>query len=214
MISWIVNCSHRAKLPAMIAIFAGLRRGEMTALTWNDVDLIKKEITVNKSYDYKNNRLKDPKSYAGNRIIPIPDVLVNFLAEQKRTSTLVCVNAHNGLMTESSWKRLIESLQVDMEVAIGATNKTSKFAPTELNRTLEPFGWHSLRHTYATLLYDSGVDVLTAQYLLGHSDVKTTMDIYTHLTERKKTRSISSFNSFINAEYIKQCKSDASQLNA
>ena len=59
------------------------------------------------------------------------------------------------------------------------------------------FDWHSLRHTYASILYEAGVDTLTAKELLGHSDVKTTMGIYTHLFERGKKHSISKLDEFL-----------------
>jgi site-specific recombinase XerD len=62
---------------------------------------------------------------------------------------------------------------------------------------IEPFTWHCLRHTYATILYDAGVDVLTAKDLLGHEDVKTTLGIYTHLSEEKKQNDISKLNSYL-----------------
>ena len=46
------------------------------------------------------------------------------------------------------------------------------------------FDRHSIRHTYATMLYESGVDIKSAQKLLGHANFQTTMDVYTHLSDR------------------------------
>lgn len=60
--------------------------------------------------------------------------------------------------------------------------------------------FHDLRHTYATMLYDAGVDVLTAQRLLGHADVQTTMRIYTHLSKQKEQQSIAALNAHIGSE--------------
>ena len=56
-----------------------------------------------------------------------------------------------------------------------------------------------IRHTYATMLYDAGVDVLTAQRLLGHADVQTTMRVYTHLSAQKEQQSIAALNAHIGA---------------
>ena len=53
---------------------------------------------------------------------------------------------------------------------------------------------HMLRHTYASMLYDAGVDIKSAQKYLGHSDIKTTLEIYTHLTKQKMKESINSIN--------------------
>lgn len=67
-------------------------------------------------------------------------------------------------------------------------------------QAVEPFTAHQLRHTYATMLYDAGVDVLTAQRLLGHADVQTTMRIYTHLSKQKEQQSIAALNAHIGSE--------------
>ena len=73
---------HRAQLPAMIAMLCGLRRGEISALKWSDIDFKEKTITVSKSFDFKNNKVKLPKTAAGIRTVPMPEELIQFL---KRT---------------------------------------------------------------------------------------------------------------------------------
>lgn len=213
---WITeldSTKQRAKRAAMIAMFCGLRRGEMTALTWNDIDFLKKTITVNKSYDFKNKTLKLPKTDAGVRIVPMPDALVDFLKSEKKTSIYVVVTAKNKMMTVDSWKRAIQSLLVDLEIAHGTAKgkekKKNKCAPKPTIFTLQPFGWHDLRHTYATILFEAGVDVLTAQYLLGHASPQTTMEIYTHLSNEQKDRSIVKLNDFLSKK--DEFKSNSSQ---
>ena len=66
-------------------------------------------------------------------------------------------------------------------------------------------GWQSLsvsmydlRHSYCSMLYDAGVDVKTAQYLMGHSDLEVTLKIYTHLSEQKKQHSYDTLHDFAN----------------
>ena len=204
---WITELDsekQRAKRAAMIAMFCGLRRGELTALTWNDIDFDKRTVTVNKSYDFKSDSVKLPKTAAGIRVVPMPDNLVEFLKNEKKTSLYVIVTAKNKMMTADAWKRSIESLLVDLEIAHGTAKgkdkKKKKCEPKPTVFTLQPFGWHDLRHTYATLLFEAGVDVLTAQYLLGHASPQTTMEIYTHLSEAQKDRSIVKLNKFLNPE--------------
>lgn len=213
---WITeldSTKQRAKRAAMIAMFCGLRRGEMTALTWNDVDFEKKTITVNKSYDFKSNAIKLPKTQAGIRTVPMPDNLVDFLKSEKKSSVYVITTAKDKMMTVDSWKRAIQSLLVDLEIAHGTAKgkdkKKKKCAPRPTVFTLQPFGWHDLRHTYATLLYEAGVDVLTAQYLLGHASAQTTMEIYTHLSDAQKDRSIVKLNDFLSKK--DEFKSNSSQ---
>ncbi len=198
---WIQNLSddNRAKCPAMVAMFCGLRRGELSALTWNDVDLYNKILTVNKSYDFKSKNIKSPKTAAGVRKIPIPDVLVEYLKSVPRKSIYVCRSAKNKMITDMGWKRLLDSLMLDLEMQNGNREgkKKKKCAPGVTAFTIQKFGWHDLRHTYATILFEAGVDVLTAQYLLGHASAETTMKIYTHLSDAQKERSIVKLNEFV-----------------
>ena len=56
---------------------------------------------------------------------------------------------------------------------------------------------HCLRHTYCTLLYEAGVDVLNAKDLMGHANISTTMGIYTHLREVKKRKSIVQLDDYL-----------------
>ena len=65
------------------------------------------------------------------------------------------------------------------------------------------FNAHQLRHTFATMLYLSGVDVLTAQELLGHADAKTTLNIYTDLDKKFKKINIIKFDHYIQNELLK-----------
>lgn len=208
---WIEELSskQRGKRAAMIAMYCGLRRGEMTALTWNDIDFENNTITINKSYDFKNELFKFPKTAAGMRVVPMPKVLSDFLLNEPRTSIYVCCSAKKEMMSADGWKRLIESVLVDLELAHGTSKKKKKFDHIKTVFTIEPFGWHDLRHTYATILYEAGVDVLTAQYLLGHASPETTMKIYTHLSEAQKSRSIVKLDEFLSKS--ETFKSDSSQ---
>ena len=76
---------------------------------------------------------------------------------------------------------------------IGAPSDKRKALPVVIS-TFTP---HCLRHTYATMLYDAGVDVLTAKEFLGHSDIKTTLSIYTHLSAEKSQSDIGKLNKYL-----------------
>ena len=73
-------------------------------------------------------------------------------------------------------------------------------SPSGIPQVLERFTAHQLRHTYATLLYISGVDVLTASELLGHSNIEITLKIYTHLDEQFRELNISKFDNYIQSD--------------
>lgn len=204
----ICEFEHRAKLPAMLMTFAGLRRGEVTALLWSDIDFQNKTITISKSYDFKKNRIKPPKSEAGDRTVPMPDILCDYLLEYRKTQgkgkMLVVLSAQGKQMSESAWKRLLESYLVQLNYNYGTfSRKQHLCAPEKLPMVIEPFTWHCLRHTYATILYDAGVDALTAKDLLGHTDIKTTLGIYTHLSNEKKQSDITKLNTFLNVDTTK-----------
>ena len=69
-------------------LLAGLRRGEVTALTWFDIDFKNKIVNVNKSYDFKKCETKQTKTKAGMRKIPMNDYLYNFLLDDKKALSL------------------------------------------------------------------------------------------------------------------------------
>jgi len=170
----------------------GLRKSEALALTWADLDMKTQEIAVTKSLDYTvgaNPQIKPPKTEAGNRIVPIIDILLPYLQEQRRSSTSPYVfpalpsnrgGKGGGLMTlrgyEGAWVRYCE--------AVGFIGPDGK--PT--------IGAHNLRHGTATLMFELDVDVYTTQRLLGHSRVEVTQEIYTELRAKQKQKSVDKFN--------------------
>ncbi|MGN1126527.1 MAG: tyrosine-type recombinase/integrase, partial [Ruminococcus sp.] len=73
----------------------------------------------------------------------------------------------------------------------------SKFNPKGIPQVVEKFNAHQLRHMYATLLFLSGIDPLTASKLMGHSGVQITLDIYTHLEEQYRHIDVSKLDKFL-----------------
>ena len=167
---------HECRLPCLIMIYTGLRLGELAALTWSDVDLKSATISVTKSYNFKSHAVKNPKTASGERMVPIPSLLLDELKAAPRTSLLVCPRASGGVYTRCAW-----------EYALDCYSKILGFTLLA----------HNLRHTYATILYEAGVDVLTAQHLMGHADSQTTMSIYTHLRDAKKAASIAKLDAYL-----------------
>lgn len=209
---WITDTPHRARTAAMIMMYAGLRRGELNALLWSDIDLDEKTITVNKSYNFKTNSLKGTKTEAGMRKVIMPNPLVEYLRRVKKTSLLVNPNTKGAYMTESSWRRLWTSYMRTLNKKYGDfTGIVFKSKRDALPIVIDTFTPHCLRHTYCTLLFEAGVDVVTAKELMGHTDIKTTLEIYTHLSAEKAQKDIDKLNDFLTSEK-KECKSDASQM--
>ena len=195
---WVEDFEHRAQPAAMLMMYSGLRRGEATALLWSDIDFKNKTITVNKSYDFKNNELKLPKTKSGIRIVTVPDKLISYLTILERKSLYVLTNTQGKMMTSDSWKKMWDSYLCDLNLQYGTgISKRNKFDPRGNIITITPFTPHCLRHTFCTIMYEAGIDVLTAKEQMGHSDVKTTLAIYTHLDSQHKKKNISKLNEYL-----------------
>lgn len=179
----------------------GMRKSEALALTWVDVDLKTKEISVTKSLDYTvgaKPAVKAPKTAAGNRIVPIIDILYPYLLEAQSHSTSEYIfpaspsnrgGKGGGPMTlrgyEGMWERYCASAGLvdgDGKPAIGA---------------------HNIRHGTATLMFELDVDVYTTQRILGHSRVEVTQGIYTELRAKQKQKSVGKFNAGM-SKYMQQ----------
>lgn len=169
----------------------GLRKSEALALTWDDIDLKLKQISVTKSIDYTvgaSPKVKPPKTEAGNRVVPILDVLLPYLQEAQKSATSDYVfpapastrgGKGGGMMTlrgyEGAWNRYCEL------AGFWDDGKPTVTA-------------HNLRHGTATLMFELGVDELTAQRILGHSRIEITREIYTELRAAQNAKSVNKFN--------------------
>lgn len=183
------------QLAAVIMMYTGLRRGELLALTWPDINLADRTVTVNKSVEFHDGvpHVKaSTKTNAGMRVISIPEILAVYLSDQPKSSLLVFPSATGQIVSESSWRVMWDDYlrEIDKKFGSPKVGKSSLL-------TIPHFTAHWLRHTYATMLYMAGVDVLTAKDLLGHSDIKTTLGIYTHLDTKFKIRSVDKLNDYL-----------------
>lgn len=150
------------------AILTGLRRGELLALEWSDIDFKNKRIKVNKQY-YKG--MKTTTKTNRERVVDIPDNLIEILKNHKIEnnvfSKLVFHNYTGGVihpyyMEEKHFKPLLEECNKQLD----AENQ------------IEHFRFHDLRHTYATYLLSHQVPIKYVQLQLGHASAKMTLDVY------------------------------------
>lgn len=208
---WIINTPHRAQRAAMIMMYAGLRRGELIPLQWRDIDLINGTISITKSVEIISGKASvksGGKTDSSIRVVDIPSILRNFLeteyAKSKATPfQIVCAGSNGGMMTESAFRRMWESYIRDLNFKYGnRMDKKGNIAKSKYNKngleiTIPRFTPHWLRHTFATMLYLADVDVLTAKEQLGHSDIKTTLSIYTHLDQTYKRKSMKKLDDYL-----------------
>lgn len=113
-------------------------------------------------------------------------------------SILVTHQKKNGaLHTPKSWTQLWKSYFNTLNRTYGHMNSQSKYAPRKLPVVIDKINSHMLRHTYATMLYNAGVDIMTTSELIGHADIETTLKIYTELRKNTKKHSIGKFDDYI-----------------
>lgn len=213
---WINDTPHRAQTAAMIMMYAGLRRGELIPLLWSDIDLTEGTIKVSKSVEMKKGQpvLKDGgKTKSAARTVYIPRKLVEYLRGVKKDNLLV-VHMKNGKMfTANAWRSMWDSYIKDLNFKYGDFSNLivdgkpyhkprSKVVPGGVPIIIPQFTAHWLRHTFITLMYLAGVDILTASKQAGHSDIKVTMEIYTHLDEQYKRKNISKLDAFLDASQV------------
>lgn len=194
---WIRETPHKAQRAAMLMLYSGLRRSEATALTWADVDLQDATITVNNGYDFRAKRSKAPKTAAGVRVVNIPKVLVDYLRTQQDGCLYVLHNDKGKRMTEQGWKRLWQSYMCDLNIKYGHQGAVNKHDPAGVPMVIDTFTPHQLRHTFCTLMYFAGVDVMTARDQMGHKDISVTLGIYTSLDKKFKKKKINRLDSYL-----------------
>ena len=202
----------------MIGLYAGLRREEIMALRWDNIDLDSEapHIAVRSALRWISNRpvVSDTlKSRAALRDVPIPPQLVECLRthKEKNNSEYVFAGKDNLPKTETQFQSMWESVTTRMV----RPHTYTKYLPdgSKIKKTVSPQKGekarcrnycytidfdvtpHILRHTYITNLLLAGVDVKTVQYLAGHEHAKITLDIYAHLTYNKPKDIISKINS-------------------
>lgn len=171
-------------LVSSIMLLSGLRRGELIALEWENIDLTYRVIRVRKNAVTDENKtivIDHTKTEAGMRDVPISDRLLSILESAP--------GDHTGFV----YKPIKNS--TSPYISQQSFNRSFKRYVNTLGVDCSP---HDLRHTYCTFLYDAGVDLKAAQTFLGHKDIKITLGIYTHLSEEKKVSSTDRLNEYIN----------------
>ena len=159
----IKDSSADELLIAPLIYYTGMRIGECLALQFKDIDFDRNIIHVTKSIDHDGNTpiISTTKTVNGVRDIPLLPQLRSLLPQKYALSDYVVSGSKP--LTKSAldkrWKHWLKEHEVS-------------------------FDRHSIRHTYATVLYESGIDPKSAQKLLGHASFQTTMDIYTHLSDQ------------------------------
>ena len=164
----IVKTSIDVWLFPYIALMTGMRKGEILALQWKDIDFDKNLIHVTKSIAHDGDIpvVKKPKTEAGNRIVPLLIPLKEVLAERRGNDSEYIIS-HDGGKSPLRNRRFTKLYEAYRKVT-GITASA-----------------HQLRHSFATIAFEAGLDPKSVQEILGHKQLSTTMDIYTQFREKK-----------------------------
>lgn len=174
-----------------LCLFAGLRRGEACDLTWDDFDAEKGTITVSKSLCTETLKSKPTKT-ENVRTIPLDPATVAYLVRFRKIQAKKLI----GLGKPVGEHRIVAKAQCEFMHPENLTRSLARFGKANGFEGITP---HILRHTYCTLLCETGQSVKTAQYLMGHSDPLTTLRIYDHYQEENGLKAASAIGSLMDS---------------
>lgn len=177
------NNNFRSFVYFRLLAFTGMRKGESLALKWSDIDLEKQTLYINKAVSRSATGLyiQTPKTPSSIRRISIDDKTVSILQEYKKKSP-------DGLVFQSE------------DGGILSPAKPRKWYLTAMKNLPDDFkqiSIHGFRHTHASLLFEAGASIKDVQSRLGHSDIQTTMDVYTHVSKTAKEQLANRFNNYV-----------------
>ena len=190
--NWLINKpieKFKYRTVFLIQMYMGLRVGEALALTTHDIDLKNKKINIHRTLTTDENGTiimkSAPKTYAGNRIIPIPDFLMPYIQEQMQIAYSQ-ENNEEMLLFKPHNNRYVRRPNVNTELQRILKNE---FGITGIST-------HSLRHTFGTRCIESGMAPVVVQRLMGHKDIGVTLNTYTTVFDKFKENEIDKVNQY------------------
>jgi integrase len=172
----VQQLSVRDRAMVLLIGSTGLRRSEMIALTWSDLNIMAMEVNVLRSC--VRNRIGKTKTDSSCRPVPLHPLVLNALLEWRAKSQY-----------SSDLDFLFPSVRFKGNTPLSPDSILEKSVRPALARigvVGKHIGWHSFRHSLATNLRSLGVDIKVAQELMRHSSCRTTLDIYTRAVDQQK----------------------------
>ena len=176
------------KLCILLCLYSGLRIGEVCGLKWENINFNQKSLSVIRTIQrIKNTNINskkktilieiNPKSETSNRIVPIPDFIIELLKNFRNNNEFFILsnntNFYDPRQLESCFERIVK------------------------NANIKYINYHVLRHTFATRCIESKMDIKTLSEILGHSSVEITLKLYVHPSYDLKKTSIENLVKFM-----------------
>lgn len=193
--------------------YAGLRREEILALELSDINLEKETIRIHNVIEFigERPRLRDStKTISSDRTIdilaPLKPILQQYIEDT--TGPILFPNNQETYMSKTQYRRFFENIKVQINLAAGGKHhyekqENSRYTRYKLIYDIDKcpgLSAHVFRHEYATILYYSGIDLLEAIRLFGHSDSRTLTDIYAEL-RKEESNSKDKLNEYLSTKY-------------
>jgi integrase len=189
----LVRLAGKALYPAVVtALYTGVRRGELLAMRWRNIDLEAKILRIRESLEWTKSggvRFKTTKTRAGRRDVSLPDFVADTLREHRRQQLEVRVALGLGKPAEDA---LVFATIEGEPLSLNATSKA--WAQVADDFGVGDVTLHGLRHTHASQLIDAGVDIVTISKRLGHASPAITMKVYAHLFQQSDAKAADAIN--------------------
>lgn len=190
-----------------VLLGTGCRIGEVIGLRWQDCDFDEKIITIDHSLIYRQQEdggscrfsVSTPKTKSGIRIIPMFDAVKEALLAEREKQELIgfnksIIDGYSGFIFSNRYGDIMNPSSINRAISriVRDYNKDETARATEEGRKpelLPHFSVHNLRHTFCTRFCENETNLKVIQEIMGHADIKTTMDIYNEATKEKKLES-------------------------
>lgn len=191
------KCNDKYKNIIYIALFTGMRVGEILALKSEDINLDKNIINVNKTLTRDENERfvvgSTTKTYAGKREIPILkdiSLLMNEYAKRKGYLFQVDKKFINPSTINSHFKKICKNANIKVTTTQKKKHYKKSNKDTIINLKSSNVNTHMLRHTFATRCIEAGINPAVLQRILGHKNIEITLNTYTSIFNRYKEQEI------------------------
>ncbi len=214
-LKWIEKPEYVRWKPLFTVMFGtGCRVGEIIGLRWCDVDFKKNEISINHNVTYYPRSDKSfkceykvdlPKTASGIRVIPMLDVVREALIEERDYQKkydcrcTVELDGMTGFIFSNRFGQLLNHSNINREIKRMVNDHNAREEVLAAREKREPFlipyfSCHITRHTFCSRLCENETNVKVIQYVMGHKDIQTTLDIYAETSDRKNQEVFKNLN--------------------